>query len=176
MDNGHKAHLQGDSVDDPKEICAVRLLINDRDRSEDIGEQLIETARQRSDCGLSRQIADEMDVLALKSAKEMRAYLDRYVELLRSRNCVDTDQFVFSARPGLAGRILYLIRRFLWKALRYQHDWMAFRQNAINVQLTYELEFEKAAREKDVKALEERIDRLESMMDGKAGGKERKES
>jgi len=153
----------------------VRLLINGRDRSEDVGKQLIETARQRPDCGLSKQIAEEMDVLALKSTGKMTAYLDRHVELLRSRNCVDTTHFVFpvsrpewfgasdAARPGVVGHVMYLLKRFLWKVLRYQHDWMAFHQNSINVQLAYELEFEKEAREKDVKALEERLNRLESV-------------
>lgn len=152
----------------------MRLLINGRDRSEDVGEQLIETARQRPDCGLSRQIAEETDVLTLKSTGRITAYLDRHIELLRSRNCVDTAHFDFPARPGLMGCLMYLIRRFLWKVLRYQHDRMAFHQNSINVQLAYELEFEKEARKKDVKALEERLNRLESVMDKKAGGEKEK--
>lgn len=152
----------------------MRLFINGGDRSEDVGEQLIETARQRPDCGLSRQIAEEMDVLTLKSTGKMTAYLDRHVELLRSRNCVDTAHFDFpvsrlraqasdAARPGVVGCVMYLIRRFFWKALRYQHDWMAFHQNSINVQLAYELEFEKAEREKQIADLEKRLNRLESV-------------
>lgn len=140
----------------------LRVRVAGRDRSEDLGKELIEASRQRPDFGLSQQIAEETDVLALKSAGKMSDYLDRHVTLLRSRNCVDTAFFDIPAKQGIAGRVMYLIRRFLWKVLRHQHDWMAFHQNSINVQLAYELEFEKEAREKEIKALEERLNRLES--------------
>ena len=59
---------------------------------------------------------------------------------------------------GFGGRI----RRFLWNLLRYQHDWMSSRQNSINVQLSYELEFEKEERKKQVAELERRVRELES--------------
>ena len=133
-----------------------KLQVAGKDRSDDLGRE-IAGAAARPDHGLARHIAYEMDVLGLRTAPCEEEYLDRHVKILRARNQVDPSSFAGSVSCGIMDRI----RRFLWKLLRYQHDWMSFRQNSINVQLSYELEFEKEDRKKQVAELERRIHELE---------------
>jgi hypothetical protein len=130
----------------------LKLQVAGKDRSGDLGREIAGVAAARSDHGLATQIAYEMDVLGLRSAGSTAEYLDRHVGILRVRNQVDPSAF-----EGPMGRV----RRFLWNLLRYQHDWTSFRQNSINVQLSYELEFEKEERKKQVAELDRRIRELE---------------
>jgi len=130
----------------------LKLQVAGKDRSGDLGREIAGSAAVRPDHGLATLIAYEMDVLGLCSADSAAEYLDRHVKVLRVRNQVDPSAF-----EGPMGRV----RRFLWNLLRYQHDWTSFRQNSINVQLSYELEFEKEERKKQVAELERRIRELE---------------
>lgn len=135
----------------------LKLQVAGKDRSGDLGREIAGTAAARPDCGLGRQISHEMDVLELRTADGSEEYLDRHVKTLRVRNQVDPSAFEGPGACGLMNRV----RRFLWRLLRYQHDWVSFRQNSINVQLSYELEFEKEERKKQVAELEKRIRELE---------------
>ena len=60
------------------------------------------------------------------------------------------------------GRILLVVRKALWRVLRYQHAWLLFHQNAINRQLAYELAFEREERERQAAAFARRLARLEA--------------
>jgi hypothetical protein len=135
----------------------LKLHVAGKDRSGDLGREIVAAAAHRPDHGLATHIEYEMDVLKLRTADSAAEYLDRHVKILRARNQVDPCAFEGSVSCGFMGRV----RRFLWNLLRYQHDWMSFRQNAINVQLSYELEFEKEERRKQVAELERRIRDLE---------------
>ena len=137
---------------------APKLQAAGKDRSGDLGREIAGAAAARPDHGLARQITCEMDVLGLRSADSTADYLDRHVDILRARNQVDPASFQAPAFSGWMGPV----RRLLWKLLRHQHDWMSCRQNSINVQLAYELEFEKEERKKQVAELERRIRELEN--------------
>jgi hypothetical protein len=147
----------------------MKIRVAGRDRTDELGAALIERSRRRPDCGVSRLVANEADVLSLSACKDTSEYLRRHIELLRSRNCQDAALFDTPAGPGLLGRIMHGIRLLLWKLLRYQHDWTIFRQNATNVQLSYELEFEREIRARQIAELEERVRELEAALGG-AGG------
>jgi hypothetical protein len=135
----------------------LKLQVAGKDRSSDLGRELAGSAAARPDHGLATHIAYETDVLGLRSAESAAEYLDRHVKILRVRNQVDPSAF---EGPG-SGGLMVRVRRFLWNLLRYQHDWTSFRQNSINVQLSYELEFEKEERKKQDAELEQRIRELE---------------
>jgi hypothetical protein len=143
----------------------MHLEIAGKDRGGDIGRELLEEAGQRTDAALSARIARERPVLDLKSASCTESYQDCQVELMRARNCVDPSGFDTPAGRGPAGRLRHLFRRLVWRLLRYQYDWLTFEQNTINVQLTYELEFERDLRRKQTSELSARIRRLESIPD-----------
>jgi hypothetical protein len=139
----------------------MRLEVAGKDRSSDIGCELLEEAGRRSASPLSVRVERELPILDLKSAACVADYQDVHVDLLRARSCVDPSRFRTPVGRGPGGRLRHLLRRFFWKLLRYQYDWLAFEQNAINVQLAYELEFERDLRRKQIAALTDRIRRLE---------------
>ena len=100
--------------------------------------------------------------LGLARSASEGEYLSRLLELLRTRDGLHTRRFDIPSPPGLRGRILRLIRRLQWKALRFQHDRMAFQQNAINGQIAAALEFLREEHRRDVAKLEARIAALEA--------------
>lgn len=135
----------------------MKLLVNDRDRGPDLGTELTRHAHQRPESGLAARIEKERPLLSLSSAGTGAEYLERHIELLRSRNCADPAAFTMPGGRGLMG----IVRRILWKLTRWQTDSHAFAQNAVNVQLAYELEFEKQERRQETAELLRRIDTLE---------------
>ena len=135
----------------------LKLQVAGVDRSADLGREITAAAAARPDCGLAEAVGHEMDVLSLRSAGNTADYLDKHSLVLHARNQVDPAAFALPAGRSFRDRV----RLFLWKLLRYQHDWMLSRQNSINVQLTYELEFEREERKKQVAGLERRIRELE---------------
>jgi hypothetical protein len=139
----------------------MKIIVAGQDRSAGLGGELETALASRNDQGLGRRFADEGDVKALGAAADTADYLDRHLKLLRSRNCVDLNAFSFPRGRGPGGRLAHLLRRFLWKLLRYQHDWTVFQQNAVNVQVAAGMEFEAEERRKRVAELEQRISRLE---------------
>lgn len=141
---------------------AFKVVVAGRDRSADLGAELMAAAARRPDRGLSRCIADEAPVLALKTAVNEAEFLSRYLALVQSRNRIDTQRFETPAGAGALGRLATWFRLLRWRLFRYQHDWMAFRQNAINVSVAYQLEFERLAREKQIAELDERLRRIEA--------------
>ena len=151
----------------------MRVRIAGRDRTDDLGRELTERSRLRPDCGLALRIAQEADVLSLSHSRSTADYSAGQMRLLRSRNCVDTSQFDVPARAGLLGRMAAVFKRFLWRVLRYQHDWSVFRQNSTNVQLSYELEFEREERAKQIADLERRVRELEARLGNEQSAKDR---
>jgi len=96
-----------------------------------------------------------------RSANETE-YLSRLLELLRTRDGLRTATFDIPAPPGVFGRLLRLLRRFQWRVFRYQHDRMAFQQNALNGQIVAALEFLREEYRRDLARLETKVAALEA--------------
>ena len=143
----------------------VKLSIAGRDRSVDLAEELVAQAERRSNPDLTEKIEKEKDILCLKESGGAEDYQDRHLFLMRSRNCVDTEDFQLSSGRGLIGVLLRFVRRVFWKISRWQCDEMAFRQNAVNAQMTYQFEFERDARRKQIADLSERVEKLEKVLE-----------
>jgi len=143
----------------------MKLWIAGQEQTDERGKTVQAAAQQRQAAGLTRLIEDEQAVLTLATADTETAYLDCHIRVLRDRNRIDPSAFSVPPSPGPLGRALRPLRRLLWKGLRYQHEWFAAQQNAINVQLAYELEFERNLHRKQVAALEQRLTRLEHSRD-----------
>ncbi len=144
---------------------ALKLSIAGRDRSDDIGRELSDQALRRQNADMAGCMAREEDVLVLKKARDTADYLDKHVGLMRARNCVDPSLFDIPSGGGVRGAIVRFVRKIFWGITRWQCERSAFDQNAINIQLTYELEFEKEARAKDVAELSARVRKLEAMLE-----------
>ncbi len=139
----------------------MEILVNGQDRSDSLGGEIQREAEALRDSGLEEALRREQPVLDLGSCRNESEFQHRHAELLRSRNCVDTARFHLPVPHGLIGRLAYLLRLFVWKAFRYQHDWMSFAQNSINVQFTEQLEMERCTKEKRLLELERRVARIE---------------
>jgi hypothetical protein len=148
----------------------MKLEIAGRDRSADLGSDIASAAAARKCPALEALIAREMPITKLGACADTDCYLATHIELTHARNCVEPREFDTPGRNGMCGGILHAVRRFLWKILRYQYDWMAFRQNAINIQSNYQLKFEHEDRVRIIGKLEERIRKLESLLKEKKGG------
>lgn len=145
-------------------MVAMRLFIANKDRSNDIGRGIQEAAdlrkRRGGPCFLPRQYS----ALSLKDARNDAEYLGIFVNLLRNRTGLDTEDFDIPRKPGPGGRFMAALRRFLWKLLRYQHDRMAFKQSVVNDLVAGHLEFEMAVRDSQIAALQDRLDELERLI------------
>lgn len=139
-----------------------RVQVAGEDRTATLGRDLVGQAQGRRDANLERLLAGEMTLLSLCEAQSMPDYLERHLRLLRVRTSVDPAFFVVPpARPGFAGRCIFQLRRFLFKLLRYQFEWLTFRQNLINDQLSYEVQFEHEDRRLELAELKRRVEVLE---------------
>ena len=151
-----------------REEGIMKLTVGGRDRTTDLGAVLSTRASQRRQSGLDAAVQEETDVLNLLEADGPEAHLRQQLAALRSRNCVVATLCPAHDRRAALGRCLGGLRRALWRLLRGQFEWMAYHQNAVNVQLTYALEFENEERRKRIAELEERVKRLEAAAGGPA--------
>jgi uncharacterized protein YceH (UPF0502 family) len=136
------------------------LGIAGQDRTPDLGAELTRRAARHSGA-LSRWSAAD-SALSLRDARDPGDYLDRYGKLLRQRYAVSTEPFAIPGKPGATGRLLRRIKGALWRLLRYQHDRMAFQQNALNELVISALDFQRASSQQAITALEQRIRSLEA--------------
>ena len=154
----------------------MRLSIAGEDCGHTFGEEIVESARCRRDERLEAALAQEAVLLGLKGSRHTADYLQRHIERFRSRTGIDPAGFSTPGRPGVCGRLLHLVRTGLWRLLKYQHEWLVFRQNTVNRQLAYELDFEHEERRWTETALEQRLldleRRLAAVEGGAAGGAE----
>ena len=118
------------------------ILVAGKDQTSEI-KQRISAAILRGAPGAAPKFPDPaISALALREAESESDYLARLLTLIRYRDAVDTFAFEIPRKPGFMQRMLAQVRSFLWRALRYQHDRIAFRQNLINGLFTSALEFE----------------------------------
>lgn len=147
----------------------LRVFVAGTDRTGDIGVRAVRGAALRRSPWLEGQLAREKEVLALSSAPSDSAFRERHLAALRSRCAVDLDQFSTPSGPGIAGAFAIWVRTMLWRLFRYQHDWVAFRQNSVNAQLYYALLFENEERARQVRELEARVRELEAQVGAGSG-------
>lgn len=150
----------------------MKLIVAGQDRTQDLGQTLRHEAEAMERMDSSRkpaEISSGISALALRHATSDADYLNELIRLLRYRHGVDTLDFKIPGRRGPRGWLMIRIKKALWKLLRYQHDRIAFRQNWINAMLFSTLEFEIAARRKEVAELSRQVAQLEQQSGGKGG-------
>ncbi len=143
---------------------ALSVHIAGTDRSSDLGAEVSSVAARRRSSSLEHAIQSEADVIAKETAADEAEYLFEQIALLRTRSNVDPNRLDISSRPGFSGRVMRTLRQFLWKLLRYQHDWMFFHQNTINAEMVHLLDSESKVRSQQCAVLEERLRVLEETL------------
>jgi hypothetical protein len=141
----------------------MRILIAGQDRSADVGTRLAEAA-QRHNPAVATEANRHSDVLELRDAQNETAFTATWLRLLRNHSQIRTTDFPVPRQPGPLGACLARAKAFLWRLLRYQHDRMAFQQNAVNIQVALALESERERHASETAALEQRIANLEAAL------------
>lgn len=149
----------------------MKITVAGQDRSDVLVREITAAAADLSDAELERLLAGESDLLLLNEAERTDDYLDQLITLARHRNSVDPSEMKISAGKGIVAGLGRVLRRCLWKMIRPFHDWIAFRQNSVNIMLTYALEFEKQERQAAIRKLEEKIRRLEDGRKAEGGSR-----
>lgn len=146
----------------------MQLTVASKDRSGDLGRDVAAAAARLQASGTVGALAPEHSALALKAAEDRADYLRRYLDLLRLRHGIRTADYHVPRGPGLRGKTALALKTFLWKLLRYQHDRMAFQQNAVNELAIDALEFQREELERDVADVKRRLAALERERGGPA--------
>ena len=139
----------------------MNLSVAGKDRSGDLGRQVAADAARLQASGAVGALAPEHSALVLKTATDRADYLRRYLDLLRLRHGVRTADYYVPRRPGWAGWAAGTVKTLLWKLLRYQHDRIAFQQNAVNELAIDALEFQREESERDLADVKRRLAALE---------------
>lgn len=148
----------------------MKIQIAGKDRTEELRPALQAEAAERTRNPRCLFLPWYFHALSLGDQKSAPSFYDRYLELLRYKNHVNTVVFDIPSGRGPLARPWVLFKKILWKLLRYQHERMMFRQNLINSHLTSALEFQRDLWRDEAKALRARVEALEKRI-GEPGGK-----
>ncbi|MDE0839585.1 MAG: hypothetical protein OSB41_11110 [Kiritimatiellae bacterium] len=141
----------------------MHITIAGQDRNETLAKTIEQTSDRRANrASINGRIAEQADVLALKTATTTSAYLTMFSTLASSKSYVQTSTFARPAATGKLGRMTDALRQILWKLCRWQADVNAYKQNAINQQLAHLTMMEREERNRQITELRRRIDTLES--------------
>ncbi|MBI3986157.1 MAG: hypothetical protein HY343_04520 [Lentisphaerae bacterium] len=146
----------------------MRLWIAGQERSADLGPGIVREARALDAAHRSQvmpSFGPDYRAEYLKESRSESDYEKRLFTLIRNRYGIASVSFAIPRKPGFVWALMGVVRRFLWKLLRYQHDRMAFQQNLINLQTVNALRWALDAKTLDIQRLEERLAALERRND-----------
>ncbi len=133
-----------------------------KDRGADLGRDIAAAAEALHDAGLAGLLEGESEILRLGAAANEAEFLDRQIAVLTRRTQVDMDGCETPPAAGPASRVMRVLRRILWRLMRYPSDFIAFNQNAINCQFVHALELEARLRRRETEALRRRLAAIEA--------------
>jgi hypothetical protein len=139
----------------------MKLILNGKDRTADIGARVVEEAARLKAGGSIGALSPEHTALRLMEYPSRDDYQRRFIDLLNMRHGVRTADYYIPRGPGLRGRMAVALKAFLWKLLRYQHDRISHQQNLINELSINAQAFQRDRMEQELKALKDRIEILE---------------
>ncbi len=140
----------------------IFLTVAGRDRSGDLGRDICAAAKALDDPGLQKSFDDGAVITALGSAENENDFIERHLEVFGQRTQLDFGKCRLPATSGIAGRIIGVVRKFVWRLLRFAFEWMVFRQNVVNEQQAIALEHEVSLRKRENEELLKRVEYLES--------------
>jgi len=114
--------------------------------------------------------APSSSVDRLRQAESEAAYQEVLLRLIREEGAVDPGTFSVPRGPGGVGTMKHLLRKVLWKTMRYQHDQLSRQYNDANALLVQALTFEHESTQRTCRDLEQRLARLEARS-GEQGGR-----
>ncbi len=147
-----------------KEDIKMVLTVAGKDRSDDLGRDINAAAKALNNPILQKSIDDGAAVLALGEADTEDDFIDDYLKVFGARTQVDLSRCSLpdGASSGVGGRVVGLVRKFVWRLLRFAFEWNVFHQNVVNEQQAIALAHEVRLRKRENDDLRKRIDELES--------------
>ena len=140
----------------------MELHIAGSDATEGLGAELSATAARLSHPATEERLRQEADVLDLQAAASEADFERHYEMLVRTRCDIDPASFSLPQGVGTVAGIKDKLKNALLKnGLNLLARWIAQRQNTVNSQLAYEIEFERRTRAREVAELKERLAKLE---------------
>ncbi len=140
----------------------MRLTVNGIDRADTLGAELEQAAAALRRTHTVRSLSPGHSALSLLEADSGEDRIRRLLELTRLRHGIRTDDFEMPVRPGRLGQLILKFKQRLWRALRYQHDRIAFQQNLVNELVIHTLETLHAEHGRERDALRARLAALEA--------------
>ena len=144
----------------------MNVTVAGKDRTGDLGRELVEEARRLESSGPVGSFAPGHSAVVLRESAGRADYQNRFIGLLRMRSAVRTADYYVPRAPGLRGRLSSAAKILLWKLLRYQHDRMSFQQNLVNELAVDALEFQRDRMDRELADVKKRIDALEGRRPG----------
>lgn len=139
----------------------MNLSVAGKDRSGDLGRAVAADAARLQAAGDVGALSPEHSALTLKASADRAEYFSRYIALLRLRHGIRTADYYVPRRPGWVGWVAGTVKTLFWKLLRYQHDRIAFQQNAVNELAIDALAFQREELERDLADVKRRLAALE---------------
>ena len=140
----------------------MKIIVAGQEETGALGESLRREALAREADPRCAFLPPHLNALSLGESVSEADYYRRYVDLIRYKSHVATLAFDMPRKPGLLGGVMAVVRKFLWKLLRYQHDRITFRQNLVNTQFTSAFEFQQRLMGEEMARLHARIADLEA--------------
>ncbi len=136
------------------------------DRRADLGQEIAAQAAALPGKWVGERLRGESPILDLGEATSEQEFLDRHLKIFGTRTHLGFDDFSFPPGRSFVGRVVGLFRRLGWRIMRPPHEWVAFQQTAVNIQLYQALELEVRLRKRENAELRERLHALEAAAGG----------
>lgn len=145
----------------------MKILVTGDDKTAELGAEIKSAANDlRRNGPFPNPVSPDIGALCLSQTRSEKEYMREFIRLMRYRDAFDARDFDIPRRPGFAGWPAAILKKLLWKLLRYQYSRIAFKQNLINKMFTNALECESALRERESNELRRRIEKLERALAG----------
>lgn len=140
----------------------MRILIANKDRTEDLGPRLAAAAAGRPDRLHGSGRMPEPTALSLGEARTEDEFLRMFIEHLRRQHGRFAEGYDdIGGRPGLAGRVRGLARNAVARLTRAEQERVLARQGLLTELLLAAMEFQQARHQRDVDQLNQRLDALQ---------------
>ena len=134
----------------------MTLTIAGKDCSADLGSRIQKRAAGRQGPTLLAESHSEASALSLRDLPDQDAFLDRYLELMRTRFAIR-----LQSPPARGPKPLQIIQKVFRKIFSFQHAQIAAEQSQINEVLIMGIRFEREQQEQRIAELEARLEKLE---------------
>lgn len=141
------------------------------ERDAELTQRIAAAAAALQDGALEASLREEQPILDLLEEAEGDVFAERYLRELHARNGIDWNEYHPDVARGAAARWMAGGRALLIKLLRPALDWLAFRQSAVNRQVSARLIDERGERRRIESELRDEIAALRTALDElKSGG------